>query len=159
MYGEYVCLLIYRFCIEPLLFRYTHSPRHIIISTDAVVEVPPGKEGKAGENFSVQADPVYFSASPIVSYKIYARQHLIGNIWRSVLGEFMHSLNKKGPVNLLHQPINFIEEYKSMENDFFKLRKTLDFIPLYQSLQEQILNYSASLSHTTNEKKFIRQEK
>lgn len=115
--------------------------------------IPVGIDGKSGADCPLRPEPVYFHASPIVRYKLYARQSLGYHMWKPKLLHFLQTLNVKETINSMYEPINFIEEFKDLENDYFNLRKKLNFIPIYQSLQRRIDKYSAPIDDSTEEKK------
>lgn len=90
----------------------------------------------------------------LIRYKYYVREQLATNIDVS-LSDNLQYLNRNVQINSLFTALDLFDEFRSMEEHFFELRKEYSFTPFYESLRDRIKAYSTTADCTTEMKHVV----
>ncbi|KAF7989470.1 hypothetical protein HCN44_008144 [Aphidius gifuensis] len=119
----------------------------------------PGIAGKYEEGI-LNPDQVKFINLfyPINNYKSYLRENLIDNVRQSELIDFYNLLERNESksifVSNFYDTLGFLDEFHSLEQQFFKLHKKISFLPFYESLFNRVNHYKEKMRNDTNNEEY-----
>lgn len=75
------------------------------------------------------------------SYKDYVRENLIDSLIASKLREFMNALEDNEQIKKRYKIIDFVNEFQSLERQFFRLQSNISFEPFLRSMLQRVNEY------------------
>ncbi|KAF8789166.1 hypothetical protein HNY73_007130 [Argiope bruennichi] len=116
-----------------------------------------GKNGTDGENSRglIIPEPSKAVSEPfkiINMYKRYAIENLKIPFKKVSVLQFIGLLNDNDKIESLYSVFGLIDEVLGLEDEYFKLRKQIDFVPFYQSILNRITKYKKRIEISENAK-------
>lgn len=128
------------------------------IASDTVY--PDGSAGAIVTNCNGLKEPVsvvsFHSSPSITAYQEYARENLANTMWRSNLEHFVNGLTNNKKLDSFFDVSDLIEEFNSLEKQFFHLHRIIDFLPFYQSLKNRIDRNIKRIGKSNDERKLAK---
>lgn len=125
---------------------------------ESILEKQPNGENGLDGVGEVKAANVIDVKSPaalIVAYKDHTLEHMIGSIVESQLRDFFEYMNEDARIQSVFDPLNFIEEFLSLENHFIPLHDKLSFIEFYESLLQRIVAFEKTHGDSVENKQIF----
>lgn len=126
-------------------------------SNDSIV--PAGDDGSYVTDCSEREEPMNVTfnfGQSIAAYVEYAMENLVDNMGKANLEHLLNELAANQTFDPLLNLNDLINEFNSIEKQYFHLHKKIDFTTFYQELKGRIERYVARIGESGNERKLVK---
>lgn len=112
-------------------------------------ELSKSSDGTNVKDIEEAAPPsAYQQAFSINEYLVYIRENQIDSMRRDDLAKFVRQIQNSSAILNSYTTLGFINELQSLEDQFYRLKKQIDFAPYYRSMSDRIELYVSHLNST-----------
>lgn len=127
--------------------------------TDPGAKIERGIDGTHPKNCSTihPTLPVHFDIQPsVIAYKQFVWQNLAQSVWKTNLTNFIRHMQNSVAIRSLFDSSGYIDEFVSLEDDYFHLKNEINFYPMYEFVRHRFEQQQQQLQQTIAKQKHLR---
>lgn len=141
------------------VFYIEKKKEYSITKDEAGPIVPAGDTGGYGTNcdgIEERKKATFNISRHITRYQEYARENLENSTSRSNLEHLLDGLTNSVSLDSYFSIVGLIEEFNSLESQYFHLHKSISMTPFYQSLKHRTERYVRQIGESVDERESVK---